>query len=342
MKKNKIAVSALCVFFIASLVLSGCSKESVNIKKTKLETGDMQNTSIVMKVGDIGVKYSEVRNYCYLLKCQYEDSFGKELWQYKLDGDSTIGDEARQEVASLVTQLKIIKKTAEDMKVTLTSDEKNEAVRNAEEIVNNASAEDKKTYCLSVQSMTDLYADNILAEKMFYVATDDADTVVTDDEARQIDIQYIEVITKGIDRNGNYISMNAKTKKEAQKRAARLLKEAKKSKDFLEFAEENTDAESVSATIGKNNDLLGRLATTEALKLKKGKISSVISSKVPDGTEGYFIIYCVDNNNEDATYECKERIIEERQTNMFKDKYAEWLKDCDVKISQSFWETFEI
>lgn len=342
MKKNKIAAGFLCAFIIVSTALSGCSKKSVTIKKPKLEAGNIQDTSIVIKVGDIGVKYSEVRNYCYLLKCQYEDSFGKGLWQYKLDDNTTIGDEARQEVASLVTQLKIIKKTAEKMKVTLTSDEKDEAVRNAKEIINSASAEDKKTYCLSVQNMTDLYTDNILAEKMFYVATDDADTVVTDDEARQIDIEYIEVITKGIDKNGNYISMNTKTKKEAAKRAARLLREAKKSKDFMEFAEENTDAESVSATIGKNNDLLGRLATEEALKLKKGKISGVIKSKTSDGTEGYFIIYCIDNNNEDATYDCKERIIEERQTNMFKDKYAEWLKDCDVRISQSFWETFEI
>lgn len=332
----------LYVFLIALLALSGCSKESISIKRQKLETGDIKDISIVIKVGDTDVKYSEVRNYCYLLKCQYEDNFGKELWQYKLDSDSTIGDEARQEVASLITQLKIIKKTAENMKVALTSDEKNEAVRNAEEIVNNASAEDKKAYCLNVQNMTELYSDNILAEKMFYIATDDADTVVTDDEARQIDIQYIEVITKGTDRNGNYISMNAKDKKEAKKRALRLLNEAKKSKNFLEFAEENTDAENVSATIGKNNDLLGRLATDEALKLKKGKISNVISSKVSDGTEGYVIIYCINNNNEDATYDCKESIIEERQTNMFKDKYAEWLKGCDVKISQSFWEEFEI
>lgn len=338
MKKNKIAVCILYALFIASAMLSGCSKDMAK----KLASGDTQETSVVMKVGNVGVKYSEVRNYCYLLKCQYENSFGKGLWQYKLDNGTTIGDEARQEVASLITQLKIIKKTAENMKITLTSDEKDEAVRDAEEIVNSASAEDKKSYCLSVQSMTELYSENILAEKMFYVATDDANTVVTNEEARQIDIQYIEVITNGVDRNGNNISMNAGTKREAAKKAYRLLKAAKKSKNFLEFAEENTDAESVSVTIGKDNNLFGQSTTAEALKLKKGGISGVITNKSSDGKESYIIIYCVDNNNEDATYEYKEKIIEERQTNMFKDKYAEWLKDCDVKISKSFWETFEI
>ena len=44
---------------------------------------------------------------------------------------------------------------------------------------------------------------------MFYVATDDADTNVTDDEAKQIKISYIELITKGTDKNGRKVNMNA-------------------------------------------------------------------------------------------------------------------------------------
>lgn len=277
-----------------------------------------------------------------MLKCQYEASFGPGLWKYQINKDTTIGDEAKQEIVNVITQLKVIRKTADEMGVTLTSDEKDEAMRHAEEIAGSASAKDKEKYCLGIQSMAELYEDNILAEKMFYVATDEADTVVTDEEARQADIQYIEIVTKGRDRNGTSISMDAATKKEAEKRAAKLLKEAKKAPDFLLFAEENTDAETASATIGRDSKLLGQKATEAALKLKKGKFSEVIESKDANGTTGYFIIYCVNSNNEDATYAYKEKVIEERQTSMFKEKYAGWLKDCDVSISQEFWEKFEI
>ena len=49
----------------------------------------------------------------------------------------------------------------------------------------NATAADKKTYSLSVQKISEIYQENFLAEKMFYVATDDADTNVSDEEARQ-------------------------------------------------------------------------------------------------------------------------------------------------------------
>ena len=342
MKKSRTAKGILCVLLAFVLMLPGCSKTGVTKKNTKLETGVVEDTSIVIKAGNTGVKYSEVRNYCYLLKCQYEASFGAGLWKYQLDKDTTIGDEAKQEIVNIITQLKIIRKTADDMQISLTSDEKDEALRHAEEIVNSASAKDKEKYCLGVQGMAEVYEDNILAEKMFYVATDEADTVVTDDEARQVDIQYIEIVTKGKDRNGTNISMDAATKKEAAKRAERLLKEAKKTQDFAAFAEENTDAGDVSATIGRDNGLLGKKATDEVFKLKKGKFSNVIESKNTDGTSGYFITYCVNSKNEDATYAYKEKVIEERQTSMFKEKYAEWLKKCDVSISQKFWEEFEI
>ena len=342
MKKSKFINCIMCVLLSVSVILPGCSKGSGTTKRVKIETGDISDTSIVMKIGNTGVKYSEVRNYCYLLKCQYEASFGAGLWKYQLDKDTTIGDEAKQEIVNIITQLKIIRKTADDMQISLTSDEKDEALRHAEEIVNSASAKDKEKYCLGVQGMAEVYEDNILAEKMFYVATDEADTVVTDDEARQVDIQYIEIVTKGKDRNGTNISMDAATKKEAAKRAEKLLKEAKKTQDFAAFAEENTDAGDVSATIGRDNGLLGKKATDEVFKLKKGKFSNVIESKNTDGTSGYFIIYCVNSKNEDATYAYKEKVIEERQTSMFKEKYAEWLKKCDVSISQKFWEEFEI
>ena len=76
--------------------------------------------------------------------------------------------------------------------------------------------------------------------------------------------------------------------------------------------------------------------------MKKGSISEVLEGTADDGTQGYYIVYCVNDNNEDATYNRKEEIIAENQMDMFKTKYSEWLKDCNVNISQKFWENFSI
>lgn len=174
-------MSILCIAMAVMVLFTGCGKK----KTSKLEKGDISSGTVVMMVGDYQVRYSEVMAYGYFLKCQYEDSFGKELWDYKLSENETIGDQAKQEIVNMITQLKVISGVAQEQEVSLSADEQDEALRQAESLVQNATVADKKTYSLSVQKISEIYQENLLAEKMFYVATDDADTNVSDEEARQ-------------------------------------------------------------------------------------------------------------------------------------------------------------
>ena len=113
-------ISGLCIAMAAALVFTGCGhkKSSKEEKGTTVSSG-----TVVMMVGDDQVRYSEVMAYCYFLKCQYEDSFGKELWQYKLDDNETIGDQAKQEIVNMITQLKVISDVAQQQEVSLSADE---------------------------------------------------------------------------------------------------------------------------------------------------------------------------------------------------------------------------
>lgn len=310
-------------------MLTGCGDGNGITSSVKLETGDIQDTSVVIKVGDVGVKYSEVRNYCYMLKEQYEGNFGSKLWNYSLDKETTIGDEAKEEILNMITQLKVISATATSQKVSLTNDEKDEAIQRAEELMDSASEADKKKYSLSVASLQKIYEENALANKMFYIATDAADTEVTDAEAKQIKIAYILVKNSG--------KAGKAEKSRTLARAQEMLDNAKKSEDFVEFAKTNTEADSVELTIGQDSKEMDAEAITAAFALKKGEVSSVVR-----GTSGCYIIYCINDNDEDATYARKEQIIAQRQTSMFKKKYAKWMGDYSVDISKSFWRIFTI
>lgn len=323
MRKSRRMLTRLLAGALALGMLTGCDSKGKLGSSVKLETGEIQESSIVMKVGDIGVKYSEVRNYCYLLKEQYEGNFGSQIWDYKLDEKGTIGDEAKEEIINMITQLKIIGATAGAEKVTLTNDEKDEALQKAEEIINASSDADRKNYYLSLQGLEKIYEENALANKMFYIATDAADTEVSDEEAKQINIAYLMV--KDTAENS------------AAQKADTLLSEAQKADDFMEFAKENTEADTIEMTIGQDCTELDEEVVKAAFSLQKGEISPVVSGK-----NGYYIIYCVSDYDEDATYARKEAIIEERQTSMFKKKYANWLGDFDVDISKSFWKIFDI
>lgn len=336
MRKSKRILAGILIGTLSIGALTGCGN-SKGRTSVKLENGTITDNSIVIKVGDMGVKYSEVRNYCYLMKQQYEEIYSNKLWDFHLDTQTTIGDEAKEEIISMLTQLKVIQERAKEQKVELTSDEKDEALQKAEEVIGAASEKDKKGYCLTVQGLTDLYEENILANKMFYIATDAADTEVSDQEARQVKIQYIQVMTKGVNKNNTQINLTQKEKKTALEKAKELQKEAKKTKNFSDLAEQNSDSSKVELTIGQDTDQLEKTVVTAAMALKKGQVSDVIETE-----NGYYIVYCVEENDQDATYAQKEAIIEARQTKMFKKKYKKWLGSSEVNISQSFWEKFQI
>lgn len=339
MRKSKILAGVALMALTMGLV-SGCGGNGKSKSGVKLENGDIQDNSVVVSVGDTGVTYSKVRNYCYLLSHQYDKNFSHDVWNYSLGKEGSIGDEAKEEVLSMVTQMAVIGKTAKSQKVTLSSDEKDQAVQRAEELVEGATEEDKKSYCLTVQQMSDVFEENLLAEKMFYIATDEVDTDISDEEALQRKIQYIRILTNGTTESGVKVNLGSKEKAEALKRANQLLQDGAKAEDFLAFAQKNTDGASAEATIGKVGQNTGELAdkaVTEAWKLKKGQLSSVI-----EGEDGYYIIRCVEETDEDATYERKEQLIEERQTAMFRKKYGKWLGDDEVRISKSFWKIFQI
>lgn len=247
---NKKFRSGLCMLMAVALLVSGCGHK----KTTKVENGNISSGTVVMMVGDDQVRYSEVMAYCYFLKCQYEESFGKELWSYKLGDNETIGDQAKQEIVNMITQLKIISGVAQEQNVSLSADEQDEALRQAESLVQNAAADDKKTYSLSVQKISEIYQENLLAEKMFYVATDDADTNVSDEEARQAIL-------------------------------------AQKAKTASQSAIQGDEDTSIS--------------------------QEMISQQ-------------------------KEEIIQDRQADMFVQKYNKWLQDKKVDINQSFWNDFTL
>ena len=137
-------ISGLCIAMAVALVFTGCGhkKSSKEEKGTTVSSG-----TVVMMVGDDQVRYSEVMAYCYFLKCQYEDSFGKELWQYKLDDNETIGDQAKQEIVNMITQLKVISDVAQQQEVSLSADEQDEALRQAESLVQKLPGELQAVVC---------------------------------------------------------------------------------------------------------------------------------------------------------------------------------------------------
>lgn len=337
----RVRKKAMAFLLMAGLVcgfMGGCvGSQKIKSSIGALDNGTITDSSVVVNIGKEGVRYSEILGYCYLLKKQYEDSFGQQLWDYSIADDKTIGDEAKEEILNMVTELKVISSRAKAEKVSLTADEKDEAIQQAEKILRAATKKEKEKYSLTTQSLLEIFESNFLANKMFYIATDDADTEVTDEEARQADIQYLFLRTSGENADGTAMTLGQDEAKAVFKRAKKLLEEAEETEDFQTFAMKNTEVDRTELILDRESTALPSEVVSEAMELKTGEVSGLIEAE-----DGYYILYCVNEQDEDATYQKKEDIIARRQEEMFKEKYADWLGNSEISISKSFWKIFHI
>lgn len=305
-----------------------------SIEADEVEESVTKADATILTVGDIKVPYNEVMVYVLLLKDLYEPNFTNVIWDYKLNTGATFGEMAKEEVLNQIIQLKIMTMEAQNYDTALTDDELIEIENYANEYLEGITVEDREKYDINYDTVFGICKDNYLSEKVFDVVTMNVDTSISDEEAKQITVWQIEVSISSEDKNGAVISLSDEEKEAALSKAKKLLKKVKKEEDFYTFALSNSDDSQVEYTIGKDDKSDEYI--NAAFALEEGKISKVIEDE-----SGYYILYCVDSFNEDATAQKKEEIISERQDEAFQKLYKEWLENYKVKIKQEIWDEIQ-
>lgn len=324
-RKKQYWIVLLCIAIIT--LLAGCNRAKSKVGKAS--DSNSESDTILMAVGGETVSIEEAKAYVYFLKHQYEGNIGSVLWEYQLEGES-LSAYAKEQIQNLLSQIKILKQVAKKEEIELTQDEIEEARSDAMDYMAQLTKEEKKESGLTEDLLTTIYGENILANKVFEISTNTIDTNISDEEVKQITIQYLQVMTKGTDKNGNAVDMTTEEEKKAKSKAKKLWKEAKEAANFLTFAESNTDAKEAELTFSKveaPEDL------KEAFYLKSGEMSSLLEEE-----SGFYIIYCVNDDDEDATAKRKEELILERQKKLFEEEFLKWSSEYEIVISNTLWE----
>ena len=340
------------------MTASACSKKTDTDKNTKTnenmsstdndatkensQSAEQENTAsvddsllqqLVVTVGKEKVLYSEAMIYFKYIQAQYESNFGNKIWTYDF-GEQNFGDMAKQEIINMIAQTKIIGTQVEKYKIVLTDDEEILIKENAETFLAGLTSDDIELYGLTEEAAQLFYRDNMLYEKVFDAATMNGNTEVSDKEAKQITVQHLLVLTTEKDKDGKSIPLSKEKKAEAYAKVKGLLKQAKKTDDFLAFAGANTDDSEVEYTFGEGE--MDQEFEKVAFELKSGELSNIVETAY-----GFHIIYCVSNFDEDATLEKKEEIIEVRQDEAFQKLYEKWSKDYKIEINDKVWDAIK-
>lgn len=320
-----------CIVFSSNACRKKEASQTAAEKVAHNEKKALELDTVIMAVGEAEITYQEVLFYMYEVKANYEQGLTSDLWNYNIGENETIGTYAKDKIIEEITQVKIICAQAAKQGYELTEEERNEAAVQADAYVTRLSKEDQETYHLTKELVEKIYIEHALAEKTYNIVAGEVDTMISDADAKQISIAGITIITNGEDRNGIAIQMTPEEKEAAGKRAKSLLKEAKKSENFVIFAENNSDDSKVERTFGREDGPTDYV--NEAFALKTGEMSGVIEKQ-----NAYYILYCINDYDEESTLKRKEELIKEREIKAFQEAYEKWSAAYKTVVSTTLWD----
>ena len=311
-------------------------KKEETPKETQENVALTENAGeLIAMVGDVKVYYNEAMVYLRSAQENYETEYGNDIWQCDIFGNgNNFGNLIKDEVMKQITELKIIEKKAKELDITLTEEELADANAYAKEHYEGLTTEDIDQYFVTEELLKKVYMDNMLADKVFETITLNVDTTVSDLETKQITVQDILIYNTDFDNEGKKVELTTEEKELAYEKVSTLLGQAKETDDFYTLAKDNSEADTIEYTFGRDGGPKDYSDAFEqaAFSLKAGEVSNIITTDY-----GWHILYCVTDFNEDATTEVKEDIIEQRQIEMFSKLYTEWSADVDVVINSEAW-----
>lgn len=340
---------------LAAGALTGCGQKNTDYATTVVATyGD---TPIYLDEANFMARYNQWYNELY-----YMGYFGEGMWGQDIGG-KTLEAATKEDVMAALLQTEALIAHAEEYGVSLTDADMEKVNQACSDFFEQESAKLVEATGATEELVKRIYEKNALANKVWQAVVADTDTQVSLEESQQVGIRYILVREEAEPENAETGAAAETTAAEADgngetagseegKAAAAETPEAKANdivsriqagEDIGDVAEElgltcNTghyakhpaetgDEEGAEGT--SSSDLLG----TNAASMAVGEARAVYG----ESADGWYVIYCDTENDEEATENEVESIIRERKSARFAEVYAGWDK-AEFKVDEDVWE----
>jgi len=324
--KNKIINIILPVLMVI-LLLTGCGKLNEDTKIV-LTTGFAKDE--VFRIETSSCYKAEVMVYLTNMQNQYEQIYGKEIWDVNM-GDDSLEESIKESVLAQLAQIKTMNLMAENYDVQLTDAEIEKVETAAKTYYDSLNEKEKESMGVTKSTIERLYKEYATANKVYEYIIQDVNPEISDDEARKITVQQIVVRTYRRDASGKQIPLDDEEKRYAYSKLAGAVTRAAAGEDFEALIDEYSDSSEHALSFGKGE--VDPVYEEIAFNLGNGEVSRIFEME-----DGYYLIKCVNTFNKEETDANKIKIVEQRRNDIFSQEYDGFVNTLIRNMNQEVWD----
>lgn len=301
---------SLILTLTACIMMTGCNVDgrSVTINKYTFQFVTGAHEDYVIRGGEFSLTAGQMRLLLSGVRDGYEAALTSNIWDMQLD-DVSFGEYVDDTVLDMSVRLMIVNMLAADKRIELGTAELSDSMESADAFYDEH--EPELTY-VSRDEVETLFEMMRLSDKVYNELGKNVDTEISMDEARVIRIQYIY-------------------SKDSMQKLYDAAAEYEEGAAFSSLAAKYSDSAEYTAEIGRGE--MDKNFENTAFNLDEGQISSVISCN-----NGFYLIYCVNDNVEDKIDSQKERIVQNRQKEQFENFFNEFSKNVVLSFDKNAWD----
>lgn len=334
MKRNLYLWKGFLLCLTVAMTVCGChgieaDSDKKDGTKIVLTTGFGENE--IFRIEKSSCVLSEVMVYLMNTKNQYEEIFGKEIWNTSHDG-VTLEENIKETVLAKLAKIKAMNLLAQQKEIVLDEDEKNRIAKAAREYYASLREAELAGLAVTQEQISTMYEEYALADKVYEHLIADINPEISDDEARTITVQHILIKTYTLNEYGEKVPYTVQAKRQAYNQAREIWQRAVDGEDFSSLITEYSEDISPSYSFGKGS--LDAAFEEAAFNLGTDEISGVIES-----ASGYHIIKCISTFDREETDRNKVKIVEKRRKEVFDEEYTKFVNGLTRNLNTRLWET---
>ncbi len=365
MKRMRQAVSFCLSAALGAAALTGCSGRL---------TAEDYATTVVATFGDQDIYLNEVNFYLKMMQVTYDSYYDyfyepyygftskEQFYEFTgmTDNGATIWNAMKEDSMAAVMQTYILCEHAEEYGISLSEEDQQKVEASVEEFLTETDEGIVSACMVDEEVLTGIFTRNALANRVYEYLVSDIDTEVNEEDFRYTDVAYL-AIREAADTSSNDAD-EAEEEAESvdlEAKAEEVLEALKEQMEIYAESGEDDDSIPYNAVIDQYEDETDITITFTAsqqyakpAESAEGETAQTLQSvcwnnlKTGDYTTWYnesastaYVIYCTDDDVEDAKESAIEAELDSRRSDRFEEKYPDIVENSSAfKVKSSVYD----